>query len=231
MYVHSTLEAALEKHAAHPVLAPSYNPAMLARAPRLESDIAHILDVPEAEWKAHPIHVALQTSFPPALGTYLARIRQLSGDDTECALSPEPERLLAHSYVRYVGDLSGGQVIRRVIAKAYHLEDGLGTTFYGFSKLGSSGESSRNATVGDMGKIKDWFREGMDEGVGSDDKLKCVIVDEAVQAFKLNIALLSSLKRPVATVDQKGPGSVAATPQAPVEGLKQSFLSFFTTSR
>lgn len=149
---------------------------MLARAPRLESDIAHILDVPEAEWKAHPTHVALQASFPPALGTYLARIRQLSGDDASPeathTLSSEPERLLAHSYVRYVGDLSGGQVLRRVIAKAYDLQDGLGTSFYEFSKLGGSGESSRNATIGDMGKIKDWFREGMNEGVGADENLK-----------------------------------------------------------
>jgi len=215
---------------------------MLARAPRLESDIAHLLDVPEAEWKTHPMHVALQSSLPPALGTYLARLRQLSGFDEDDASpeakraqSPEPERLLAHSYVRYVGDLSGGQQLRRVIAKAYSLEDGLGTSFYEFPKLGGSGESGRNGTIGDMGKIKDWFKEGMDEGVGSDEKLKRAIVDESIQAFKLNIALLSSLERPAPKVeqsrsDQKRMISETETSPGPLSGLKRNFLSFFRAS-
>lgn len=123
------------------------------------------------------MHVALQSSLPPALEAYVSRIQRLSGDaipgsDDPISSEPEPERrLLAHSYIRYVGDLSGGQILRRSVAKAYKLEDqeGLGTSFYGFSKLGESGKS---ATTGDMGKIKDWFRHGMDDAAGNDEEFK-----------------------------------------------------------
>ena len=31
--------------------------------------------------------------------------------------------LLAHSYIRYMGDLSGGQIMKRNIRKAYGLTD------------------------------------------------------------------------------------------------------------
>ena len=72
--------------------------------------------------------------------------------------------------MRYLGDLSGGQVIRRNIIKAYGLdnETGLGTQFYEFQKLGGGG----SAGLGDMRKIKQWYRDGMNEGVGNQDKLK-----------------------------------------------------------
>lgn len=76
--------------------------------------------------------------------------------------------MLAHAYVRYLGDLSGGQFIRRRIAKAYGLEDSAGVSFYDFKKLGSN-ESS---TIGDMKKIKEWYREGMNAGAGADVHVK-----------------------------------------------------------
>ena len=70
-----------------------------------------------------------------------------------------------------LGDLSGGQVIRRSIAKAYGVEsaDGAGTRFYEFGKLGETGKV---ATQGDMKKIKEWYREGMNEGGCSDSGRK-----------------------------------------------------------
>lgn len=42
-----------------------------------------------------------------------------------------PHRLMAHAYVRYLGDLAGGRVLHRIVARAYGLEqDGL--RFYAF---------------------------------------------------------------------------------------------------
>ena len=81
----------------------------------------------------------------------------------------ETSRLLAHAYVRYLGDLSGGQFIRRKLAKTYGLEDGQGLTFYEFGKLG--GESGISG-LGDMKKIKEWYRDGMNSGVGDNQAFK-----------------------------------------------------------
>lgn len=160
----STLERALERHASHPTLSPTYNPALLARAPSLASDIAHLLQTPEVSWKSHPIHKSLQVSPPRGLAAYTARLNTI-------ATSADPSPLLAHAYVRYLGDLSGGQVIRRRVAKAYglDLEDGLGTKFYDFKQLGGT----KSGSIGDFKKIKGWYRDGMNQGAGDDQEKKC----------------------------------------------------------
>jgi heme oxygenase len=65
-----------------------------------------------------------------------------------------------------MGDLSGGQMIKRKIRKAYGLVDERGTTFYEFGVMGS--EDKR----GEIKRIKEWFRSGIDAGVGNDAKMK-----------------------------------------------------------
>lgn len=100
---------------------------------------------------------------PEALSAYVARIQEVA--------STHPARLLSHSYARYLGDLSGGQFIKRVLAKSYDLRDGLGLSFYEFKQLGASGGANL-ANIGDMKKIKDWFRDGMNTGVAHDVLLK-----------------------------------------------------------
>lgn len=114
-------------------------------------------------WHSHPIALAISSAPPKPLADCIERIRA-------AALSPDPSALLAHAYVRYLGDLSGGQIIRRRIAKAYDLDvvSGLGTEFYGFQKLGGGGV----AGIGDMGHIKEWYRAGMNRGVGDDRQRK-----------------------------------------------------------
>ncbi|KAH9891550.1 hypothetical protein C8Q73DRAFT_649648, partial [Cubamyces lactineus] len=105
-HIYDAFERALEQHATHPVLAPTHNPGLFARSANIAADISYLLNVPEESWQSHPLHVALTSSSPPALTQYVDRIREL-------AASPDPSRLLAHAYVRYLGDLSGGQFIRR----------------------------------------------------------------------------------------------------------------------
>ena len=111
----------------------------------------------------HPLFTALGAPAPRGLAEYTSRLRAL-------ASARDPAPLLAHAYVRYLGDLSGGQVIRRRVARAYGLEDdgGAGVSFYEFAKLGGGA----GATVGDMKKIKEWYRDGMNAGVGDDRDLK-----------------------------------------------------------
>jgi heme oxygenase len=40
--------------------------------------------------------------------------------------------LIAHAYVRYLGDLHGGQLLRRCVARVLQVEDGQGLDFYDF---------------------------------------------------------------------------------------------------
>lgn len=153
-YFSSAFEGALERHAAHPTLEPTYNPSLLARAPSLTADISHLLQVDESSWKEHPIHIKLLTASPEPLTAYVQRIEELSN-------SSDPSPILAHSYVRYLGDLSGGQTVRHILSKAYDLDEaaGLGVSFYAFKEL----RSAKLASLGEMKRIKDWFREGMNK--------------------------------------------------------------------
>lgn len=147
------------------MLEPTYNPTLLARAPALASDIAYFLDVPESAWQMHEKYRTVVASPPPALSKYISRIKELADSD-------EPAPLLAHAYVRYLGDLSGGQTIRHAIAKAYGIDEALGSglSFFAFKEL----RSAKPASQGEMRRIKDWFRDGMNKGGGDDTRVKGV---------------------------------------------------------
>ncbi|KAJ6585310.1 hypothetical protein B0H19DRAFT_927679 [Mycena capillaripes] len=173
-HIYDTFERGLERHQNHPVLEPTYNPTLLARAPSLSADIAHLLGVPEASWKSHWIHITLMAAQPPALQAYVARIQEISD-------SADPSPLLAHAYVRYLGDLSGGQTIQRALAKAYGLKmGGSGLSFYAFKEL----TSSKPATQGEMKRIKEWFRAGMNKGAGDNVEVKAAVMEEASRVFE-----------------------------------------------
>ncbi|KAH7337081.1 hypothetical protein B0J17DRAFT_574152 [Rhizoctonia solani] len=182
--VYNTIEEGLETHSTNLVLAPTYRPALLGRASRLSADIAYLLDTAEDEWQLTPLYRSLVSAPPKGLRDYVAHLEGLtvSKDSTDNA------RLLAHSYVRYLGDLSGGQTIRNRMAKVYDLPDtGAGASFYDFGSLqGNSGTGEKKTSQGDLLKIKEWYREGMNEAVGDDKAMKEALVQEANLAFDFN---------------------------------------------
>jgi len=192
-HIYDTLERAIEQHASHPTLRPTYHPALLSRSSRLAVDISSLLQTSESSWQSHPIHTELIQSPPPAVTAYTSRIQDIAD-------SADPSPLLAHAYVRYLGDLSGGQTIRHRIAKAYNLEDGIGTSFYDFQPLGGTG----TASIGDMKRIKEWYREEMNTSVGNDHALKLIMLREATIAFELNEGLFESLKAPSTLTENAG---------------------------
>lgn len=160
----SVLEEGLAANANDSVISPSYNPTLLARAPALSSDISFLLGAPDDDgsWKTHPSHQTLISSPPPVFHAYISRLTHL--------IEEEPRRLLAHSYVRYMGDLSGGQKVKRNIRRAYGLVDERGTTFYELGAMGSEGKS--DPSTANMSEIKEWFRNSVDAGVGNDVEMK-----------------------------------------------------------
>jgi len=189
-HLYSSLEIGLEEHSNDPVLSHTYNPALLSRSSRLSADISYILGLPDddASWKSHEMHNKLVADPPASLQAYTTRLAALR--------SQEPARLLAHSYVRYLGDLSGGQIMRWRLQKAYALdeEDGHGVAFYEFVVPGKAGGKEEVASAGEMKRIKEWFRSGIDKGVGDDRELKEAILDETLKAYEMNAALFGAIK-------------------------------------
>ncbi|KAJ7867871.1 hypothetical protein B0H14DRAFT_2346791, partial [Mycena olivaceomarginata] len=158
----------------------TYDPALLARAPPLSADIAHLLDMPESSWKAHSIHTQLLAEKPPALEAYTARIQAIAD-------LPDPSALLAHSYVRYIGD---GQTIQRALAKAYGLTlGGAGLSFYAFKEL----HSNMPASQSEMKRIRDWFRAGMNKGAGNNVEVKAAVMDEASRVFEFTSEIFKAV--------------------------------------
>ena len=161
------LEEGLDANANDSVLSPTYNPALLARGSVLSSDISFLLGVPDdnSSWKTHQTNQTLLLSPPPSFQAYISRLTRIIEDDTR--------RLLAHSYIRYMGDLSGGQIMKWNIRKAYGLLNDQGTKFYDFGVMGSEGQSDPAvANMGEVKRIKEWFKNGIDAGVGNDMELK-----------------------------------------------------------
>lgn len=240
----SVLEEGLAANANDSVLSPAYNPGLLARARALSSDISFLLGTPNNDnsWEAHSIHQALISSPPPAFHAYVSRLTHL--------IEEEPRRLLAHSYVRYMGDLSGGQMMKRNIRKAYGLADKQGTTFYEFGVMGSKGTSNQStANMGEIKRIKEWFRSSIDTGVGNDVKMKgqvyrpinhCLeherlinyvqteaLLDEAMRAFALHRDIFDEIKTPSSTT----PNPDAWTPSpTPLDQKPESSKTFSVSS-
>jgi heme oxygenase len=102
---------------------------------------------------------------------------------------PKAEALVAHLYTRYLGDLSGGQILRRAAVRAYGLTPPGGTTldavdgvrFYDFRLIGKPTKLRR---------FKDEYRRRLDDLRVADASL---VVDEAVAAFRRNTQLLKEL--------------------------------------
>ena len=84
-----------------------------------------------------------------------------------------PAGLVAHHYTRYLGDLSGGQAMRRVVAKMFNLPAGEGLAFYDFPQ------------IADHAEFKEQYRALLD-ALPLDAGAIQRIVAEANLAFQLN---------------------------------------------
>jgi heme oxygenase (biliverdin-producing, ferredoxin) len=129
----------------------------LFRTAALESDVEQLAG---AGWRE---------SLPllPAGGRYAGRVAAAAANGSG--------RLVAHAYLRYLGDLSGGQIMKRLLAKSLGLgADAL--AFYDFP------------AIADLSAFKSEYRNAIDvtalEGVNPVD-----VVDEAIVGFRLTIEL------------------------------------------
>ncbi|CAM5685108.1 MULTISPECIES: biliverdin-producing heme oxygenase [Streptomyces] len=161
-FVYRALEDAFEALADDPVAGPFIRPE-LARTAELERDLAH-LGGPSWRTGLAPL---------PATAAYAERI-------TECA-SRWPAGYVAHHYTRYLGDLSGGQIIRGTAEKTWGFaRKGDGVRFYVFEGIGNPAAFKRE------------YRELLD-ALPVDDLEKQRVVDECKRAFALNTAVFRGL--------------------------------------
>ncbi len=91
-----------------------------------------------------------------------------------------PGGFVAHHYTRYMGDLSGGQMIGRAVERTYDLQDHIGARFYLFEE------------IADLNAFKNAYRSRLDEAPWDADE-KQRIIDEVLLAYRLNTGLLAAL--------------------------------------
>ena len=103
---------------------------------------------------------------------YVERIHEVADKD--------PYLLVGHHYTRYLGDLSGGQILKGIAEKALDLPRNEGLHFYDFPK------------IEDKKEFKTKYREGLDKVTTDTSKINDIIA-EANYAFRLNMYMFDEL--------------------------------------
>jgi heme oxygenase len=155
------LEENQERHREHGVLGKIYFPE-LYRRDALEQDLNFYYG--NTTWNDVVPLKATQN--------YVSRINTLSAEWAE--------GLVAHHYTRYLGDLSGGQALKRIVAKTYNLSSDQGLAFYDFPQITN------------YSQFKDEYRARLDS-IRVDDMTLQSIINEANQAFVLNQEVFNSM--------------------------------------
>jgi heme oxygenase len=158
------LERGLDLQRASPGLASIADPAVY-RAAALESDLRALHG---SGW---------EESLPvlPSGERYARRVVQAAGRGAA--------GLLGHAYARYLGDLNGGRMLGRLLARSLHL----GPAALAFCAY---------PDIPDVEGFKHAYREAFGEAAGFVDV--DVVVEEALAAFALNIDVSEEVQRAAA---------------------------------
>jgi heme oxygenase len=160
-FVYSAMEEEMDKLKDHPILSQIYYPE-LNRKDSLERDLQFYYG---SNWRN-------EIKPSSACNAYVERIKEVAQN--------QPELLVAHSYTRYLGDLSGGQILKKIAQQAMNLNEG-GTAFYEFEN------------IPDEKAFKSTYRQAMND-LPIDQATAERIVDEANKAFGMNMSLFNELE-------------------------------------
>ena len=161
-FVYSAMEEEVEALKDHPVVG-KINLPELPRKESLKEDLSYYYG---PSWET-------EIKQSEACVKYVNRIREIAKDD--------PNLLVGHHYTRYLGDLSGGQILRGIAENSLKPEKGKGLSFYDFSEI----SDSKNYK-----KVYRQLLDGLD--VAQDDV--DLIIREANYAFKLNMYMFEELE-------------------------------------
>ncbi len=161
-FVYSAMEEEIGKLNDHPVVGPVAM-TQLNRREALEQDLAYYFG---DSWKDD-----IQPS--PSAAAYVERIHAVAQES--------PELLVGHHYTRYLGDLSGGQILKNIAQKAMNMDGDAGLRFYVFDD------------IADEKAFKTTYRSAMDT-LPIDQAMADRIVEEANHAFHLNMNMFKELE-------------------------------------
>lgn len=160
--VYQVMEELYRENKDNPILAKLYFPSLF-REKTLAEDMA-----------------TFQKKFGTKLRGVVSKATQNYIDHIRKIASSKPELLVAQAYVRYLGDLSGGQAIKKVVAKTFGLEGNEGTAFYEFPE------------IEDLMAFKGIYRQNLDT-LPLNDSQKVELLEEAKTTFDLNKFLFIEL--------------------------------------
>lgn len=164
-FMYEALEVAARQLLDDPLLAPLH-PEALHRLATLERDLVRLLG---EDWRERIAAV-------PATADYARRIAEV-GEEGWLA------GVVAHHYTRYLGDLSGGQVIARRMKAQFGFDDD-GVAFYDFTALG------------DLDAFKNSYRAALDAfGETLSDAEQQRMLDEVRVAYRFNTSVFLDLDR------------------------------------
>ncbi|MFJ8914063.1 heme oxygenase (biliverdin-producing) [Amycolatopsis sp. NPDC102389] len=158
-FIYQAIEQAADKLANDPV-AGKFVFEELRRLPSLERDLEHLVG-PDWRETVRPL---------PSTERYARRVAEASDWSGG---------FVAHHYTRYLGDIAGGQVIRRLLERKYDVREE-GSLFYHFDQLGSAP------------KFRDNYREQLNSAPWTEDE-RARLIEEAIVAFECNIAVFDEL--------------------------------------
>lgn len=164
-FVYSALEQELQQHQDHEIVGKTYFPE-LNRVQNLERDLEFYYG---ENWKAEIAPL-------PEGEVYVQRIHDVAATD--------PLLLIAHAYTRYLGDLSGGQALQKIIRSALKLPDNQGTSMHEFEQL---------PTPEDKRAFKERYRDTLNSLPLDADTIQRIVA-EANHAFHLNRDVVHGLE-------------------------------------
>ena len=162
-YVYRSLERALLDNADHPIVGPTYFPQELNRYDQLVADLQYYYG---DDW-------INEIAEMPSTRVYADRLSKLAGE--------KPMLLISHAYVRYQGDISGGQQIMKILQRLFHLNklDNQGIRFFEFTNISN------------IKQFKDFYSGRMNELELTDADI-CDLVKEAQISFQMTIDIFEA---------------------------------------
>jgi heme oxygenase len=165
-FVYRAIEAATERMAADPVAARFISPR-LTRLPAIEADLDFLVG---PDWRDVVRPLASTVA-------YVERIEQVA--------SVWVGGFVAHHYTRYLGDLSGGRLLRSLLQRQFGFEtNGVGLYLF--------------AEIAEPRRFCSTYREALDQ-VPWDDDERARVVAEVEHAYRLTTDVFAELARGRAT--------------------------------
>ncbi|GAB7302888.1 biliverdin-producing heme oxygenase [Clavibacter michiganensis] len=165
-FIYRAIEQATERMAADPVAARFISPR-LTRLPAIEADLDYLVG---HDWREVVRPLA-------STAAYVERIEQVG--------SVWVGGFIAHHYTRYLGDLSGGRLLRSLLQRQFGFDtNGVGLYLF--------------AEIAEPRRFCSTYREALDQAPWDDDE-RARVVGEVENAYRLTTDVFAELARGRAT--------------------------------